>query len=216
MDTKFTEQESMELITEMIHRAQNNVQKGAGVFMIFWGYMVAAAALANVALAFILQSMSISTHYSFNVWWIMAPAWIVSFMLERRVNRSAIVKTHIDKVISSVWKAFGISNLIFLLMIFGLSYSLSEYRYFFYLINPVIILLTGLGEYITAKVCRFRPFLHGAIALWTGALACAVMIMLFRNGNGVLVQFIILAACMIVGFVIPGYKLNRLATKSHV
>jgi hypothetical protein len=92
---------------------------------------------------------------------------------------------------------------------------LSESNHFFYLINPIILLFTGIGEFVTAKMCRFRLFLHGAIASWIGSLACALAIILF-DGDGVLVQFIILAACMIIGFVIPGYKLNRLAKESHV
>ncbi|MDR3350039.1 MAG: hypothetical protein LBN98_00115 [Prevotellaceae bacterium] len=216
MDTKFTEQESLAVISEMIDRARNNVQKGAGTFMIFWGATVAAIALLNVALVCILWGMSVSANYSFHVWWLMLPAWAVSFILKHKTDRTAIVKTHIDKVISSVWKAFGISNAIFLLMVFGLSYSLQEYKHFFYLINPIIILLTGISEFITANMCRFRPFLHGAIAMWAGSLACALMIILFGNGNGVLAQFIIVAACMIIGFVIPGYKLNKLAKENHV
>jgi hypothetical protein len=216
MDTKFTEQESLAVISEMIDRARNNVQKGAGTFMIFWGATVAATALLNVALAYILWGMSVSANYSFHIWWLMLPAWAVSFMLERKTDRTAIVKTHIDKVISSVWKAFGISNAIFLLIVFGLSYSLQEYNHFFCLIHPIIILLTGIGEFITAKVCRFRPFLYGAIAMWAGSLACALAIILFKKGDGVIVQFFILAACMTIGFIIPGYKLNKLAKENHV
>ncbi|MDR1197495.1 MAG: hypothetical protein LBK94_00580 [Prevotellaceae bacterium] len=215
METKFTEQESLAVISEMIDRARNNIQKGAGTFMIYWGCMVALAALLNIALVFILHGMSLPLNYSFNIWWIMLPAWIGSFMLHRKKDRTAIVKSHIDNIISSVWRAFGISNVIFLLIIFGLSYSLKEYNHFFQLINPIIMLITAVGEYITAKLCRFRPFLNGAIAMWTGSLACALAIILFR-GNGVLVQFLILAICMIIGFVIPGYKLNKLAKNTHV
>jgi MFS family permease len=213
MNATFTEQESLAVITEMIDRARRNVQKGSGTFMIYWGAMVAIAALLNVVLVYVLAHLSISPGYSFHIWWIMAPAWIGSFMLEHKRDKAAIVKSHIDNIISSVWRAFGISNVIFLLMIFGLAYSLQEYSHFFYLINPVILLMTGIGQFVTARACRFRPFLHGAIAMWAGSSAS---IMLFQYGNGVLVQFIILAACMIIGFVIPGYKLNKLAKENHV
>ncbi|MDR1554069.1 MAG: hypothetical protein LBS69_11530 [Prevotellaceae bacterium] len=216
METKFTEQESLAVIGEMINRARNNVQKGAGTFMIFWGTMVAVAALLNIALVYILHWLSISPKYSFNIWWMMLPAWIVSFIIERKRDKSAIVKSHFDNIISSLWRAFGISNVIFLLIIFGLSYSLQEHNHFFYMINPILLLMAGIGEFVTAKVCRFRPFLHGAIAMWAGSFSCALVVMLFKNGNGVLVQFLILAACMIIGFVVPGYKLNKLAKESHV
>jgi hypothetical protein len=215
MEQKFTEQESLAVISEMIDRARNNIQKGAGTFMIYWGTMVAIAALLNIALVFLLHSMSLSPKYSFHIWWMMLPAWIGSFLLERKKDRSAIVKSHIDKTVSSIWAAFGISMAIFLLMIFGFTYSLKEYNYFFYLINPIIMLITAVGEYITAKICRFRPFLNGAIVMWTGSPVCALAVIMF-GGDGVLVQFLVLAIGMIIGFVIPGYKLNQLAKSTHV
>jgi hypothetical protein len=215
METKFTEQQSLQLITEMINKARNNVQKSSGTFMIFWGCMVAVAALLNIALVYILRHLSLPVNLSFHIWWMMLPAWMVSFILQRKRDHAAIVKSHIDNIISSVWKAFGISMAIFLLIIFGLAYSLQEYSHFFYLINPIIILITGIGEFITAKACRFRPFLHGAIAMWTGSLACTLAV-IWLSGNGVLVQFLILAICMVIGFIIPGYKLNKTAKAHHV
>jgi hypothetical protein len=54
----------------------------------------------------------------------------------------------------------------------------------FYLINPMIILTIGTGEFITAKACQFRPFLHGAIAMWTGSLACTLAVILLLNKRG--------------------------------
>jgi hypothetical protein len=216
MEVKFTEQQSLQLITEMINKAQNNVQKGSGLFMIYWGCMTAITALLNVILIYILWRLSMPVNLSFHIWWIMVPAWIVSFLLHRKRDRSAIVKSHIDNIISSVWKAFAISYAIFLPCIFGLAYALQEPAHFFYLINPMLILIMGIGEYVTAKACRFRPFLYGAVAMWAGSLACVAATILFKNGYGVLVQLLILAICMVIGFVIPGYKLNKSAKAHHV
>jgi hypothetical protein len=215
MKQKFTEQESLAVISEMIDRARNNIQKGAGTFMIYWGSMVALAALLNIALVFVLYRLSLSPNYSFHIWWIMLPAWAGSFALRRKKERSELVKSHIDATISSVWTAFGISMVVFLFLIFGLAYGLEEYNHFFYLINPIILLITAIGEYITAKLCRFRPFLLGAIAMWIGSLLSALSVVVLR-GDGVLVQFLILAVCMAIGFIIPGYQLNQSATNAHV
>ncbi|MDR1593926.1 MAG: hypothetical protein LBS43_05505 [Prevotellaceae bacterium] len=214
MDKKFTEQESLAVISEMIDRARNNVQKGSGTFMIYWGSMVAITALLNIVLVFVLIGLSAPPNLSFNIWWIMLPAWIGSFALQRKRRKSAIVKSHIDNIISSVWYAFGISMAIFIVMVFGFAYSLHEYS-IFYMINPIIILITGIGEFITARACRFRPFLYGAFAMWTGSLFSMLATILFA-GNGALIQFGILAVCMVIGFVVPGYKLNKLAKKHHV
>jgi hypothetical protein len=70
----------------------------------------------------------------------------------------------------------------------------------------------GISQYVTAKACRFNPFLYAAFASWIGAVACVFSIILFTEG--VVVQMAILAVCMIVGYVIPGSKLNKLAKKN--
>jgi hypothetical protein len=215
MEQKFTEQESLAVISEMIDRARNNIQKDAGTFIIYWGLMVALVALLNIALFFLFRSLSLSPNYSYYIWWMMLPAGIGSLLLKRKKDRTSIVKSHIDKTVSSVWTAFCISKILLLLLIFGLSFSFEEYSHFFYLINPVFMLITAVGEYITAKLCRFQPFLYGAIALWIGSLICTVAVIVLHR-DGVPVQLLVLATCMMIGFVIPGYKLNQLARNAHV
>ncbi|MDR0865755.1 MAG: hypothetical protein LBO74_12610 [Candidatus Symbiothrix sp.] len=208
METKWTEQQSLEVITEMIDRARNNIKKGSGNCMIFWGGLVAFTALLNIALAYLLVYMAKESYLSFYVWLLMIPGILISKWMESKIDRTAIVKTHIDHIISSVWNGFLLSVILFLVIIFTLAFSLQIYCYL-YLINPVIMLLVGASEFTTARACRFKPFLHGAIAFWTGALACMFALVLFTEG--VAVQMVILATCMIIGFVIPGYQINKKA-----
>lgn len=205
----------MALINEMINRAKHNIQQGSGTFMIYWGCMVAATGLLNIALAYALLWTSNPPSLSFLVWWIMVPAWIVSFMLKHTKRKSTVVRTHFDSVITSVWSGFGVSMAIFIASIFVLAHVMQENSHFYLLINPVILLLTGLGEFITAKICKFRPFLHGAIAMWAGSLLCVLAVSVFREA-GVMLQLLILAACMVNGFVITGYKLNKLSKQCRV
>jgi hypothetical protein len=210
METKLTEQQSLEVIAEMITRARNNIQKGSGNYLIFWGYLVAFTALANIALVYILQYMSIETYFSFYVWLLMIPGVIASQLIDRKMDKTSLVKTHIDHIISAQWNGFMLAVALFVGIIFVFALSMHVYHYF-YLINPVIMLFVGVSEFATAKACRYKPFLYGAIAMWTGAVACTLALLLFTEG--VAVQMVILAACMIIGFVIPGYKLNKLAKK---
>ena len=107
METKLTEQESLAIINEMIVRARNNVQKGSATNIIYNGYAVAAVSILNFILLYLLPGKY--EHYSFNVWWLMLPSGIINHFLERKIDRSAIVKTQIDGIISAIWKAFGIS-----------------------------------------------------------------------------------------------------------
>jgi hypothetical protein len=211
METKFTEQQGLEVITEMITRARNNIKKGSGNTMIFWGILVASTALLNVALIFLLDHYSKNPGLSFWIWLVTIPGIIVSKLMDRKIDRESIVKTHIDHIISSIWNGFMLAAYLFLFFIFILSFSTHVY-YYFYLINPVLLLFMGISEYITAKACRFTPFFYGAISSWIGAMICVLAILLFTEG--VVVQMVILAICMVSGYVIPGFQLNKLAEKN--
>ena len=215
MEEKFTEQESLAIISKMIEQARNNLQKGSGNSMIFIGLMVAFAAILNVVLAFIFAKNGINGNLSCLVWCLMIPTMYIEHLIERKRNRKSMVKTHIDTIIGSTWKAYAYSCFVFLAVIFGIGFGLEKKVYqIFFLINPVILILVGQAEFVTAKVCRFKPYLYGAFAMWTGALACVAATLMSRDP--VIVQFLILAVCMILGFVVPGYQLNKLAEKENV
>jgi hypothetical protein len=208
METKWTEQQSLEVINEMINRARNNVQKGSGNYFIFWGVLVAFTALLNLILAYSLKNPD----QSFWVWILMIPGGLISYLLARKIDKSKIVKTHIDNIVACIWKGYMFSIIIFLLIVYILSYHFHTY-YYFLIINPIILSLIGIAEYVTAKACRFKLLLYGAWSMWIGAITCALTLLILDEN--VAAQFIILAVCMITGFVIPGYKLNKLA-KQHV
>lgn len=205
METKLTEQQSFELISEMITQARNNLQKNSGTAMIYNGLLVAFVALANVALVFILSNPV----QSYWIWLLMIPGAFIDRMIDKKIDKENLVKTHIDKIVSATWRGFGYSVILFLIIIFGYGYSMQNPRIFI-LITPMIMLMTGFAEYITAKACRFKPFLYGAFIMWTGTLSC-LGTYLFLNYWAGIAHFFILAICMILAFVIPGYKLNKLA-----
>lgn len=203
METKLTEQQSLGIITEMIERARTNVQKGSGTYMVYYGSIVSIIALLNIVLIYSLKNPI----NSFWIWCGMIPVVIFEKIWQGRKDKEVLIRTHIDHIISSVWAGFLITQVIFLILIFGSAIYLNDYRFYF-LITPVILLSMGLAEFVTAQACRFKPFLYGAIAMWVGALACLATLMF---ANPVVIQFLILPVCMTLGFVIPGYKLNKMA-----
>jgi len=203
-----TEQRSLAVITEMIDRAQNNIQKGSGTSMIFWGCFIAFIALMNVVLIYTLPNPT----QSFWVWTLSILGFFIQYFIESKIEKGKMVKTHIDRIVSSAWGIFAVSVAVFLVIIFSLGYGTGTYQ-FFLLINPIILLLIGVVEYITAQVLRFKPFLWGAIGMFTGALLSAAVLLIPGNYNSL--QFVVLAVCMILGFVIPGVQLNKKA-KSYV
>ena len=209
METKFTEQESLAVISQMVEQARNNLRKGGGTGMIVAGFLVAFTAILNIVLAVIFAKNGMNANLSTWAWCLMIPGSCIILLMGKRDDRRSIVKTHIDSIIGSTWKGYLYAVIVVLTVIFSIGFSQKAHGVFF-LINPVILILVGQAEYTTAKACRFKPYLYGAISMWLGALACAGAMWL---KNPVLIQFFILAVCMIVGFVIPGYQLNKLANK---
>ena len=208
METKFNEKESLALISEMIEQARNNFQKGNGNSMIFWGWFVAFTAVMNVALALVLEN----PYISFHIWWIMILGqFIDSFIIRKKDDKSALVKTHIDRIIAAIWRGFMYSIIVFLLVIFGFACGLKNPEIFI-LITPGIMIMIGLSEFITAKTCRFKPYFYGAIIMWIGSVSCFCISLI--TSNIVIYQFLILAICMIAGFVVPGYRLNKLSKEN--
>ena len=211
METKLTEQESLSIINEMITQARNNVQKGSANSLIYNGYAVAFTAILNFILLNVLPKSELN--WSFSVWWLMVPSGFISRYVQSRVDRSAIVKTHIDGIVSTLWKGFGISVVVLLSILFSLSLVYNTWHYFA-VITPIIMIMSALAEFGMAKVCRFKPFFWGAIGFWTGALICCFFTyFVLKRGD---IQFLILALCMILGFVVPGYQLNKLAKEENV
>jgi hypothetical protein len=205
METKLTEQESFSVITEMINRARNNVRKGSANSIILNGYAVAIIAVVNFTLVHVLPTEYAG--YSFYVWCLMFPVGFLDRYFDRKVDKISMVKTEIDKIIASAWRGFVISIIVFLVFVFAMAFCLQSWHVFT-VITPVIMIMVALAEFVMAKACRFRPFFWGAVSFWAGALLCLSSYILFKSGD---VQFLILAACMITGFVVPGYLLNKKA-----
>lgn len=205
MEKNFSEQDSLKLINEMISQARDNFQEGNTYSSIFCGYIVAATALAN----FILIHTIEHPNQSYWIWLTMIPMTIISAIISRRQRKNAIVKTHIDKIISYIWVAFAISVSILLLSIYGTAYALKS-SYLGILITPVILIMMGAAQFTTSITCRFRPYLYGACIFWVGALLCTASY-LFGRGD---IQFIILGICAIIGLCVPGHIANRKATQN--
>lgn len=203
MENSFNEQDSLKLINEMITQARNNFRKGAGNSFILWGYVIAILAISNFILLYIFDP----AYYANYVWTLTIPVFIGNYFYESRTAKKALVTTHLDRVVGTIWLGFFISNIIFIGSIFFIAINWDTYIPYLF-ITPIIMIMVGLTLFITAKVYRFRPYLYGAIIFWLGAILCVVQ---YSWENGVDLEFIILSISMILGFVIPGHILNRKA-----
>jgi hypothetical protein len=132
---------------------------------------------------------------------------MATYFINRRVNREALVKTHIDKIGGAVWNGFGIGIFIFYVSIYTFAFRIEDFHVML-LINSIIMIMVGICEFATACIYRSKSWYWVAVLFWAGAVTCAFLT--------VDIQLIVLAVCMVLGFVIPGHILNRQAKKSHV
>jgi len=205
MEKNFTEQDSLNLINEMINQARNNFQRGSATSSIFSGYVVAATAFANFVLTYTMKS----PNQSFWIWLIMIPMVIISIIINHRHKKHVEVKTHIDKIVSNIWIAFAISVGVLLFSIYGTALAIKS-SYLSILITPVILTMMGAAQFATSVACRFKPYLYGALVFWIGTLACVIS---YSYGAG-RAQFIILGVCTILGLCLPGHIANKNANKN--
>jgi hypothetical protein len=204
MEEELKHRQSLEIINEMIVRARHNVQKGSANSMIFNGYAVAIIALLNYALIQVLPDER--RNCSFFVWTLMIPAAVVDYFIKRKVVRKAMVKTQIDGIITQLWRGFGVSTYILCVLLLTLTVMITPW--FSFLFTPVIMLFVAIVEFGMSKATSFRPFFWGAVWFWLGATLCLLSYVLLRSGD---LHFVILAVCMVLGFIVPGYILNSKA-----
>lgn len=205
IESKFNEQDSLKLINDMISQVKSNIQIGAADSMIRSGYTVIVISLINIILIYTLPNPFIS----FFAWTLMIPISIINYFIDKKKDKSAIVKTHIDRIIGKTWRAFGWSVWVFLAILFAMVYIMDTWL-FCLLIMPVILTLTGLAQYVTATATKYNPFLRGAYVFWAGAILCAILLFVAKEHYAA-GQFVILSICMVVGFCIPGHVLNNKA-----
>jgi hypothetical protein len=216
MENKFTEKESLALINEMINRARNNFNRNM-TEMIFWGYLIAALSITNFVLLGILENKAMSYY----VWFLAILGFIVSYFIKRRIKRTAIIKTHIDDIISMTWRGFSISVFVLWAFMFIFASFTKKFEILF-MISPSILSMLGLCQFITAFVCRMKKMLWVAVLFWVGALLCIIPFNWENTDEGYIITFLqstqqlIMAICMILGFVVPGHIINYRQKKNHV
>lgn len=206
METKLNQQQSLQFITEMISEARNSFSADSSKSMTRMGWIVAGLAICNFALLYLLPEPS----YSYFLWLLMIPVSLINSYVGERKSKSLEVVTHLQKVIQSTWNAFGVSIALFLSIVF-ISVYLTQTWHFVIVITPVILVFTGLAQYITGVVCKFKPYLVGALVFWVGALVSSL---LSFAGDLASFQFVVLALCMILGFIVPSHKLRKIATQN--
>ena len=186
MQNQMTHQQSLEIITEMIGNAKKNLARGGSFYFLLWGAVVAAA---NFTIYFLINFTTVAQWYY--VWLITIPAIAATIMYSRRQAMKASVTGPIDHLYGQVWIGIFIAMVITLVFMREINYA----------VNPIMLIYSGIGTYITGRLSRFQPLIIGAAVLWV----CSIILFLIPAHQ----QFLVAGIGILVGYVIPGLMLRK-------
>ena len=183
---QLTGQESLRIIQEMIETAKKSVSDNSFHYLL-WGWLVLIASLADYFLTTLLH-----TPYHWLPWPIlMGGGGLVASIVLRAQNRKHHVKTYYKTFLGYTWISVMVA--LFLTAILGARFG-EQAAY------PVIIIIYGMGLFVSGMTFRFNPLVIGSICCW----ACAM----FACNVSHDIQLILLAVSVLSGYIIPGYLLK--------
>ncbi|MBN9296808.1 MAG: hypothetical protein J0I41_07340 [Filimonas sp.] len=189
---EFDPQQSLRLIDEMIHKAKNRFSED-GFLYLLWGWLV----FACTVLQFILMHV---VHYSqyYLVWTLTWPAIIYQVYYIRKKKKQRSAKLYTDSVIGFVWIAFFILMVLLITIASRASDMPGLYQL---VVNPCILALYGMPVFLCGIILRFPPLVAGAIGCW--------ILSIFAPYVPYDYQLLLVAAAMLIAWIIPGYLLRN-------
>ena len=101
-EKKLTEQESLQLIADMIQKAKGGFHE-RGTSAILWGSAVGTAGLVSFAERYW------NFYIGFDIWWLVLAAIIPQVFISIRESKNRKVVSHTEAFMNAVWSVFGIS-----------------------------------------------------------------------------------------------------------
>jgi len=183
---RLTEQESVFLIASMINRAKNRFSENGFLYLV-WGWVILVCCLVEFVTKIFMHS-----NKGYYVWFITWIVFVFQIIYIRRRKRSETVRTYTDELNGYIWIAFVIALFSSLFVIIQFDLPM--------IINPFILILYGIPIFISGGLLQFRPLLFGGIFCWFLAAVSPFISPDYR--------VLLIAAAILVAWIIPGYLLK--------
>lgn len=175
-EQKMTEQESLQIITDMIQKAKASFHE-TGASAILWGSVVGLAGLISFA------EQKWSFYIGFDIWLLVLAAIIPQVYISIRENRNRKVVSHHEAMMDAVWMVYGISIFAMLfyvniipgetekllnqegkqLLLKAADGTVNPMKPFVPSFNSLLIVLYAIPTLATGIAMRFRPMIIGGI-----------------------------------------------------
>lgn len=191
MEKELSNEERLKLISDMIRQAKKNFAHGNSFYFLLWGWVVSIANFGH----YILDVFDLY-EAPFIVWLITIPAAFASMWYGFGKSKTARAASHFDKVYASLWMSILVMIITCLIFMGKINFNH----------NPIILLFTGLGAFISGVLMKYKPVVIGSIVLWIGA--CMGLL------SPVSDQQLIAGIVVVLGYLIPGYMLKKVESKN--
>lgn len=200
----FSEQESLQLIAQMIQKAKNDFVE-TGISALLWGSIVTLCSLVQFV-SFFHPFASAN-----NVWMLTFFAIVPQIVISIKERKKKRFKGYGESATSSIWITFGISMFL-LSFYFGFLSSqgidASKLHQ-----DTLYLIVYGIPTFSTGMARRFTPMIVGGIACWIFAIASAFTPYPY---NMLLVAGGALLAWFVPGLILQRRYLNAKRKEEHV
>ena len=193
-EKKLTDQESLELISQMIRSTRENMEVGRGNLFLYFGYFSAFLGIA----IYILTALTSNGVWGFG-WFLMFAFWGLLYYFSKK----PAVVTYTDRAIRTVWKVIGYMFIISCLSIVLIGWFAGQIN--FSVMMPLSLIYMGMGTSMTGVIIRnkttvYLPLLAMVIPFY--------MFVMMQNGNPPCWWELLFSLAAIIIMVIPGHVLN--------
>jgi hypothetical protein len=195
-DEKFSPEQSLQVIQSMIDKARSQFSENGHLYLL-WGWVVLSCSIAQFILIKFVQT---EKHYY--VWFVCWLAAIYQFVYLRKQQRQQRVKTYADKMIGFIWISFVV-----LMMLIGFAVGRAGGSEYYKLFSPVFLAMYGVPTFLSGIFLQFRPLVIGGIGCWVLSMLAHFIPYDY--------QLLLLAAAMVIAWIIPGYVLQRNYNKQN-
>jgi len=188
MQENFSPQQSLQLIQAMIQKTRANMSENRFYFLL-WGWLVFGSILCQIILKVVLDYRH---HYI--VWLLTIPAMFVTIYYSRKQG-NRMVQTYVGESMANLWIGVGIS---FFVLVFIISAGIGWRNAW-----PFMILMYGLGTFISGRILQFKPFVVGGILNWLIACICVFLPYDYQMCGA--------ALAILTSYIIPAYMIHEKA-----
>ncbi|WP_462219440.1 hypothetical protein [Ferruginibacter sp.] len=211
-ENKMTEQESLQLISQMINKAKNSYLD-SGVGPILWGTVISVCSLVT------FFKIKYQFDLPFDIWFLTLIAIVPQIFIAAKGNRLNKVKGYDDKMIDYVWICFGISIFLLIFINANIIKQLNpvfqtyidvkgyrpEYNYSSFT-SSFFLLLYGIPTIITGSCRNMRPMFYGGIVCW---ICCVISIYTKIEWDMLLTAIAATAAWLIPGIILRSQFIKK-------